>query len=84
MSTIKKADGIMTTDWQETANEIIKGLFLEDNEVVVDDTLPITEESVVKIHEIKRSIDSLNQTFIKTKQSCGSRRNQSRNISEDL
>jgi len=49
----------MTTDWQETANEIIKGLFLEDNEVVVSDRLPITEESAVEIHEIKRYIDSL-------------------------
>jgi len=35
MSTIKKADRSITTDWQETADEIIKGLFLEDNEAVV-------------------------------------------------
>jgi len=35
MSTIRKADGTMTIDWQETADEIIKDLFLEDNEAVV-------------------------------------------------
>jgi hypothetical protein len=30
MSTIKKADRSMTAGWQETANEIIKYLFLKD------------------------------------------------------
>jgi len=56
MSIIKKVDGIITTDWHETANEIIKGLFLEDNEMIVGDRLSITKESAV---EIKRYIDSL-------------------------
>jgi len=36
MSTsVKEMDGSMTIGWQETANEIIKSLFLENNDAVV-------------------------------------------------
>jgi len=37
----------------------MKGLFLEDNEAVIGDRLPIAEESAVEIYKIKRHIDSL-------------------------
>jgi len=58
MFIIKKADETMTTDWQETADEIIKGLFLEDNEAVVGDRL-LSRRKCIVIHKIKRHIDSL-------------------------
>jgi hypothetical protein len=53
MSSIKKADGSMTAGWQETADEIIKSLFLKDDEASVDDRLPIEEEDTVEMSEIR-------------------------------
>jgi hypothetical protein len=59
MSTIKKADGFMTADWQETADEIIKSLFLKDNEASVDDRLPIEEKDTMEVSEIREYIHAL-------------------------
>jgi hypothetical protein len=41
MSTIKKADEFMIADWEEIADEMIKRLFLKDDEAVVSDRLSI-------------------------------------------
>ncbi|KAH0952843.1 hypothetical protein HN011_003092 [Eciton burchellii] len=48
MSTVKKADGSMTADWQETVNEMIKCLFLKD-EALEGDRLCTEEEDVVEM-----------------------------------
>jgi hypothetical protein len=56
MSTIKKADGSMTAGWQETANKIIKCLFLKDDEALEGDRLSIEEEDVVEVSEIREYI----------------------------
>jgi hypothetical protein len=58
MSTIKKADGSMTAGWQETANEIIKCLFLKDYEALEGDRLS-TEEEDVEVSEIREYIHTL-------------------------
>jgi len=58
MSTIKKADGSMTEDWQETANEI-KCLFLKDDEALKRDRLSTEEEDVVEVSEIREYIHAL-------------------------
>jgi hypothetical protein len=50
MSTVKKADGSMTADWQETVNEMIKCLFLKD-EALEADRLCTEEEDVVEVSE---------------------------------
>jgi len=77
MFSIKKANETMTTDWQETADEIIKGLFLKDNEAVVGDRL-LSGRKCIEIQ------DKETHRFIKTKENPGPRRNQSRNISENF
>jgi len=35
----------MTIGWQITADEVIKSLFLDNNEAIVGDRLPTAEES---------------------------------------
>jgi hypothetical protein len=59
MFTSKKADGSMTAGWQETANEIIKCLFLKDNKALEGARLPLEEEDVVEMNEIKEYIHTL-------------------------
>jgi hypothetical protein len=59
MSTIKKADGSMTEGWQETANEIIKCLFLKDDEALKGDRLSTEEEDIVEVSEIREYIHAL-------------------------
>jgi hypothetical protein len=60
MSTIKKADGSMpTAGWQETANEIMKCLFLKDDEALEGDRLSTEEEDVVEVNEIREYIHTL-------------------------
>jgi len=60
MSTVKKADRCMTIRWQEIANEIIKGIFLKDNEMVVcDNYVLIAEESAIRLNEIEGYIKIL-------------------------
>jgi len=57
----------MTTDWQETADEITKSLFLEDDEAVAGDRFPIGREchGDIRHKEMHR--------HIKTKKNPGSR-----------
>jgi len=43
----------------ETADEIIKNLFRENNEIVVGDRLPSAEESTIELDEVKKYIKSL-------------------------
>jgi hypothetical protein len=59
MFIIKKTDGSMTAGWQETANEIIKCLFLKDDEALEEDRLSTEEEDVVEVSEIKEYIHTL-------------------------
>ncbi|KAH0951452.1 hypothetical protein HN011_011264 [Eciton burchellii] len=56
---IKKADGSMTAGWQEIANEIIKCLFLKDDEALEGDRLSTEEEDVVEVSEIREYIHTL-------------------------
>ncbi|KAH0947452.1 hypothetical protein HN011_006429 [Eciton burchellii] len=55
MFIIKKTDGSMTAGWQETANEIIKCLFLKD-EALEEDRLSTEEEDVVETFDITAPI----------------------------
>jgi hypothetical protein len=61
ISPIKKADGFTIVSWQETADESIKNLFLEDleDEAIVADRMPIEEENAIEVYEIKGYIDTL-------------------------
>jgi len=59
MSIIKKADGSMSTGLQETAKEIIKCLFLKDDEALEGDRLFTEEEDVVEVSEIREYIHTL-------------------------
>jgi hypothetical protein len=56
---IKKADGSITAGWQEIANEIIKCLFLKDDEALEGDRLSTEEEDVVEVSEIREYIHTL-------------------------
>jgi hypothetical protein len=59
MSTIKKADGSITAGWQETAKEIIKCLFLKDDEALEGNRLSTKEEDVLEVSEIREYIHTL-------------------------
>jgi hypothetical protein len=59
MTTIKKADGSMTAGWQETANKMIKCLFLKDDEALESGRLCTEEEDVVEVSEIREYIHVL-------------------------
>jgi hypothetical protein len=59
MSTIKKANEFMIADWEEIADEMIKRLFLKDDEAVVSDRLSIEKDSAVEVYEIKGYIHTL-------------------------
>ncbi|KAH0945140.1 hypothetical protein HN011_003378 [Eciton burchellii] len=59
MSIIKKADRSMTAGRPETANEIIKCLFLKDDEALKGDRLSTEEEDVIEVSEIKEYIHAL-------------------------
>jgi len=59
MSTVKKTHGSIV--WQEIVDEIIKSIFLEDNEVIMRDRLPISEKSAVELDKMKRYIKTLKQ-----------------------
>jgi len=49
----------MTIGWQEIADEIIKSLFLKDNEAIVGDRLLTAEENAIELDEIRRYIKTL-------------------------
>jgi hypothetical protein len=49
----------MTAGWQETANEIIKCLFLKDDEALEADRLSTEETDVVEVSEIREYIHTL-------------------------
>jgi urease accessory protein UreE len=65
----------MTVGWQETANEVIKSLFLKDDKALEGDRLSIEEEDAVEVSEIREYIYILKPNKV---------RDQSRNISKDL
>jgi hypothetical protein len=56
---IMKADGSMTAGWQETANEIIKCLFLKYDEALEGNRLSIEKQDVVEMNKIKEYIHTL-------------------------
>jgi len=59
MSTIKKTDRSITAGWQESANEMIKCLFLENDEALEGSRLCTKEEDVVEVSEIREYIHAL-------------------------
>jgi len=54
MFTVKKANGSMTNNWQETADEIMNGLFLKEDEAMIGDRP--TTVGAVELNEIKEYI----------------------------
>jgi len=74
MSILKKTNESMTIRGQETANKIIKSLFLK---TIVNDKLPIAEESAVELYQIKGYINILKPNKVPD-------RNHGRNISKNL
>jgi len=76
MSIINKVDRSIIISWQETADEIMKVLFLKDNEIVrainsMGNKLPTNEIECYIVRRNKRIHKNK-----KTKESSGSRQNQ--------